>query len=85
MLDQDEPRPPCAGPLGPAYVQRRYLLEGSAPAWLPAGEETVGEGGRGRENHPQVRRGLRQSWGLGRDSSFESVFISSFKLVGVSW
>lgn len=46
MLDQDEPRPPRAGPLGPAYVQRRYLLEGSAPAWLPAGEETGGEGGR---------------------------------------
>ena len=32
MLDQDEPRPPRAGPLGPARAQTRYLLKGSAPA-----------------------------------------------------
>lgn len=46
MLDQDEPGPPCAGPLGPAYVRRTYLLEGSAWAWLPAGEEVNGRGGK---------------------------------------
>lgn len=67
MLAQDHPRPPHAGPLGPAYVQRRYLLQGSACAWLPAG---VGEG---RERRPQV------------GSSFECVFISSFKFTGVAW
>lgn len=32
MLDQGEPRPPRAGPLGPARAQMRYLLKGSAPA-----------------------------------------------------
>lgn len=47
MLAQGDPRPPRAGPLGPAYVQNRYLLRGSAWAGLPAAEEGRGRGGRG--------------------------------------
>lgn len=62
MLDQAGPGPPCAGPLGPAYVRawRRYLPQGSAWAGLPAGEEARGKGGRGA---PQVRRGLQRRGG----------------------
>lgn len=66
MLDQDEPGPPCTGPLGPAYVRKTYLLEGSALAWVPAGEEGRG-GGWGR--CPLVQGGLQKSWGQGCDSS----------------
>lgn len=68
MLDQGEPRPPRAGPLGPARARMRYLLKGSAPALE-------------RPDRPRLG-GVCGSHG---GSSFEHVFISSFKLTGVVW
>lgn len=70
MLAQGDPRPPRAGPLGPAYVQSRYLLPGSAWARASKGR---GEGGRGGERRSQVK------------SRLEHVFISSFKFTGTAW
>lgn len=73
MLDQAGPGPPCAGPLGPAYVRawRRYLPQGSAWAGLPAGEEARGKGGRGVPG----QGGPVASWGQGCDSNLQHVFI----------
>lgn len=70
MLAQGDPRPPRAGPLGPAYVQSRYLLRGSAWARASSGR---GKEREGRERRSQVR------------SSLEHVFISSFKFTGIAW
>lgn len=72
MLDQAGPGPPCAGPLGPAYVRGGDTFPRAQPG-QGFQQERKREGREGEA--PPGQEGPVASWGQGCDSHLQHVFI----------